>query len=190
MFEGNEAAIPFIQAMEVGQRYFIRGWYDIGFRSWILVGKTLHYADLEIIPLDDQQLWYIPLASGASIDFSDPVMAPFKNEIDILNENLHTLGIIATADMSAMPRMQEASREYYLIEGRWLNHQDDLAGNKVIVVPEDFASQRDFKLGDEITLTFRPLKDTFIGLIRDGVDSLQLEKLPDLPGYLQNRWDI
>ena len=41
--------------------------------------------------------------------------------------------------MSAMPKMQEASRFYYLTEGRWLNHQDDLAGNKVIVVPNDFA---------------------------------------------------
>jgi hypothetical protein len=69
-------------------------------------------------------------------------MASIKNKIDILNENLHTLNIIATADMSAMPRMQEAARFYYLTAGRWLNHQDHLAGNKVIVVPEDFARLR------------------------------------------------
>ncbi len=41
------------------------------------------------------------------IDFSDPLLAPFKNEIDVLNENLHTLTIITTADQSAMPKMQE-----------------------------------------------------------------------------------
>ena len=74
-------------------------------------------------------------------------MASIKNKIDILNENLHTLGIIATADMSAMPQTQEASRELYLTEGRWLNHQDDLDGNKAIVVSSEFAEMRDIKLG-------------------------------------------
>jgi ABC-type antimicrobial peptide transport system permease subunit len=176
MFEGHESAIPSIQAMQVGQRYFIRGWDDsirLDF-SW----ENTHYAYLEIKPLDAGQLWYIPLAQGANIDLSDPVLAPFKNEIDVLNENLHTLYIIATADMSAMPKMQESSRTYYLTAGRWLNHQDDLAGNKVIVVPESFARLRGFKLGDEIQFTFRPLTDTYFGLIRDGVDSLNWRSYP------------
>ena len=177
MFEGNEAAVPLIEEIEVGQRYLIRGWKDVGFPldfDW----ENTNYADLELLPLDDQGLWYIRLASEASIDFSDPDMASIKNDIDILNENLHALGIITTADMSAMPIFQEASREYYLVEGRWLNHQDDLAGNKVIVVPNDFAAMRGFKLGDELMLTFRPLKDTFIGLIRDGVDTFAWRSYP------------
>jgi hypothetical protein len=104
----------------------------------------------QIIPLDDRPLFYLPLAKGASIDFYNPEMVAIKNEIDVVNENLHALSIIATADMSAMPRAQEAARYYYLISRRWLNHQDDLAGNKVIVVNEDFATKRGFKLGDEI----------------------------------------
>ena len=177
LFEGRESAIPSIQAMQVGQRYFIRGRDDQNYMidtAWV----NVHYATLEIKPLDDGQLWYIPIAKEASIDFSDPVLAPFKNEIDILNENLHTLYILATVDMSAIPTMQEASRSNYLTEGRWLNHQDDLEGNKVIVVPEDFARNRGFEVGDEITLTFRPLTDTFAGLIRDGVDSLNWRSYP------------
>lgn len=177
LFEGHESAIPSIQAMQVGRRYFIRGRDDHNQAidlSWV----NEHFAYLEIKPLDDGQLWYIPLAQGASLDFSDPVLAPFKNEIDVLNENLHTLGIIATADQSAMPMMQEASRFYYLTEGRWLNHQDDLAGNKAIVLPESFAKLRGFKLGDEIQFTFRPLTDTYFGLIRDGVDSLNWRSYP------------
>jgi ABC-type antimicrobial peptide transport system permease subunit len=176
MFEGHESAIASIQAMEIGQRYFIRGWDDMLQQdfSW----ENTHYAYLEIKPLDDRQLWYIPIEKEASVDLSDPVLAPFKNEIDVLNENLHTLGIIATADMSAMPMTQEASRTYYLTAGRWLNHLDDLAGNKVIVVPEEFAKLRGFKLGDEITLTFRPLTDTYFGLIRDGVDSQNWRSYP------------
>lgn len=178
LFEGHESAIPSIQAMQVGQRYFIRGWYDLSETKVDPSWENLHFASLEIKPLDDGQLWCIPIAKGTSIDFSDPVLAPFKNEIDILNENLHTLYIKATVDMSAMPTMQEASRTNYLTEGRWLNHQDDLAGNKVIVVPEDFARNRGFELGDEITLTIRPLTDTFAGLIRDGVDSLNWRSYP------------
>jgi ABC-type lipoprotein release transport system permease subunit len=176
MFEGNEAAIPIIQEMEPGQKYLIRGWEDPGqeFFPW----NSPYNSRFQIIPLDDKQLWYIPVANGASIDFSDPAIAPIKNRIDILNENLHTVNIIATADMSAIPKMQEASRYYYLTAGRWLNHQDDLDGNKVIVVPEDFATMRGFELGDEIQLTFRPLKDTFLGYIRDGVDSLNWRSYP------------
>jgi len=177
LFEGNEAAVPLIEKMEVGQRYLIRGWKDIGFELgdyW----ENAHYADLQLLPLGDQGLWYIPLASGASIDFSDPDMASIKNDIDILNENLHALGMITTADMSAMPIFQEASRTFYLTEGRWLNHEDDLAGNKVIVVPNEFATMRGFKLGDEITLTFRPLKDIFCGFIRDGEDTSAWRSYP------------
>lgn len=176
MFEGNEAAIPIIQNIEIGQRYLIRCWEDPGqkFFPW----DSPYNSILQIIPLDDEQLWYIPIANGASIDFSDPAMAPIKNKIDILNENLHTLNIIATADMSAMPMTQEASRFYFLTEGRWLNRQDNLDGNKVIVVTEDFATMRGFKLGDEIQLTFRPLKDTFLGYIRDGLDSVNWRNYP------------
>jgi hypothetical protein len=177
MFEGNEAAIPLIEEMVAGKRYLVRCWKEVGFPldfSW----ENTHLADLELLPLDDQELWYIPLASGASIDFSTPAMASIKNDIDILNENLHALGIITTVDMSAIPITQETSREYYLVEGRWLNHQDELAESKVIVVPNDFADMRDFKLGDEIMLTFRPLKDTFLGLIRDGVDTVAWRSYP------------
>ena len=176
MFEGNEAAIPTIQEMETGQRYLIRCWEDPfqEFFPW----NSPYNSKLQIIPLDDEQLWYIPITNGASIDFSDPAMAAIKNKIDILNENLHTLNIIATADLSAMPKMQETSRLYYLTAGRWLSHQDDLDGNKVIVVPEDFAAMRGFTLGDEIQLTFRPLTDTYLGYIRDGVDSINWKNYP------------
>lgn len=171
LFKGNNAAVPLIEEMEVGKRYFLHAWKDIGFQldiSW----ENVHAANFHILPLDRKDLWYIPLADGETLDFSTPEMASIKNEIDLLNENLRTLGIIATTDMSAMPRTQEASRFYTLAQGRWLNHQDDLAGNKVIVVSEEFASMRGFQLGDTIQFTFRPLKDTFRGYIRDGEDQL------------------
>lgn len=177
MFEGNEAAIPIIQEMTAGKRYLIRGWED----PWVLeseIWENAYFAKFQIIPLDDGGLWYYPLAKDEQIDFSAPEMASIKNRIDILNENLHTLALIATADMSAMPRMQEAARFYYLTAGRWLNYQDHLAGNKMIVVPEDFARLRRLELGDELQLTFRPLKDTYSGHIRDGIDTILWRSYP------------
>ncbi len=177
MFDGNEVAMPTIEEMEVGQRYFVRSWKEVGY-PFDLLWENTHESELLLIPLNDHGLWYLPLAKGANIDFSSPVMSAIKHEIDVLNENMHTLGIIATSDMSAMPEMQEASRDYYLIEGRWLNHQDDLDGNKVIVVPSEFVEMRHAKLGDEIPLTFRPLTDTYFGLIRDGIDSASWRSYP------------
>ncbi len=175
VFDGNEAAKPAIQEMEVGQRYFIHGWDDL-----FMLGPEYFDSgtDLQILPLYDQGNWYLPLAKDAQVDFSTPAMSAVKNEIDVLNENLHTLSIIATTDMSAMPDMQEASRKYYLIEGRWLNHLDDLDKNKVIVVPKDFATERHLQLGDEIPLTFRPLTETYFGMIRDGIDTASWKNYP------------
>lgn len=173
LFDKNEYAIPSIRNMEVGQRYLIRAWDDFGSLPTLLVGYRF-----QILPLDDQQLWYKPLAKDEPLDFSSPEMAPIKNSIDILNENLHSLGIIATADLSAMPRMQEASRFYYLTAGRWLNHQDDRNGSKLIVIPEELADRRKLNLGDTLQLTFRPLRDTYYGQIRDGIDSVLWRSYP------------
>lgn len=159
-------SIPFIDEMVVGQRYFIRGWENV-------LGKTFNLYDnwFEIKPLDDKQLWYIQLGDGESIDLNDPALASIKNQIDILNENLHTQWIYTTADMSAMPQMQESARVYYLLEGRWLTHQDHLDANRVIVVNEELASMNELQLGDELAFTFRSLTDTYYGFIRDGMDA-------------------
>ncbi len=48
----------------------------------------------------------------------------------------------------------------------------------MIVLPKPFARLRGLKLGDEISFTFRPLTDTYFGLIRDGVDSLNWRSYP------------
>jgi len=179
--EDYPASIPFIDEMAVGQRYFIRGWENV-------LGKTFNLYDnwFEIKPLDDKQLWYIQLGDGESIDLSDPALASIKNQIDILNENLHTQWIYTTADMSAMPQMQESARVYYLLEGRWLTHQDHLDANRVIVVNEELASMNELQLGDELEFTFRSLTNTYYGFIRDGIDA---ENWRSYPTY-QNTFTI
>ena len=77
--------------------------------------------------------------------------------------------------------MQEASRFYYLTDGRWLNHQDDLDGNKVIVIPRNFADQQDLQIGDSIRMTLRGLQDHY-GWYIQGIDRENWRSYPDLPG--------
>ncbi|MDX9771462.1 MAG: ABC transporter permease [Tenuifilaceae bacterium] len=161
--EGNEATIRAIEQMDVGQRYLMRAWKDNSFRidpSWQNTSSTL-----QIRALDGEALWYLPLAQGAELDFNDPALAGIKNEIDILNENQHALYIFGSADMSAMPPMQESARMYFLTDGRWLNHQDDLNQNRVIVIQKDFADLRKLRVGDTITLTLRGLQNPYGGYI-------------------------
>ena len=87
-------SLPLIEDMETGHRYFVRS-LKIFLEDLDLAWENTHQANRKLLELDDQGLWYIQLDKGESINFSDPEMASIKNKIDILNENLHTLGIIA-----------------------------------------------------------------------------------------------
>ena len=70
MFEGNEAAVPLIEKMETGQRYFVRSW-NIPYMYLDLAWENTHQANYQLLALDEGQLWYIPLAKDASIDFNE-----------------------------------------------------------------------------------------------------------------------
>ncbi len=157
LFAGHEDAIPQIEAMQFGQRYLIRGWIDFNFKpdpNW-----APPTSNFQLRALDDAGLWYLPVAAGAGVDFTVPGMARIQNDIDILNQNQHALMLIGTTDMSAMPQMQTASHIFYLADGRWLNHQDDLDGRRVIVIQSRFAAERKLEVGDSLTMTLRGLKD-------------------------------
>ena len=160
LFEGNEAAIPQIEAMVEEQRYLIRGWEDPAFTMdphWRNASATM-----KLRPLDDEALWYLPTPTDIDLDWNDPNLTGIKNEIDILNQNQHSLSIIATKDMSALISMQESMRSYYLVKGRLLNRQDDLEGRHVMVIPAGLAQLRVFALGDTITVTLRGLHDPYL----------------------------
>jgi hypothetical protein len=91
--------------MEQGGRYLIRAYYDRSASfsfDWTKASKFL-----QLKPLDDADLWYLPVPSGTSVNFDDPAYARVKENIDILKQNLHSLVVIATADMSAMPSAQK-----------------------------------------------------------------------------------
>jgi len=158
---GREEAIPAIEALEEGQRYFIRGWFDSNFTP----NPNWENADskLQIRALDDAQTWYLPVAEGAEVDFSDLDLAYIFNQIEIAYQNQRALAVVTSADMSAMPDTQPVSRKYYLLEGRWINREDDLQARNAIVVRADFAQRRGLKISDSIALTFRGLQQSSIG---------------------------
>ncbi len=152
-------------AMEQGGRYLIRAYYNtfVNFSSdWTKASKFL-----QLKPLDDANLWYLLVPHGTSVNFDDAAVAQVKENIDVLEQNLHSIYVIATADMSAMPLTQEVSRYYYLTDGRWLTRQDDLEQRNVCVVRQQFASFRGLSVGDTIRLTLRDIPLTFLGYITD-----------------------
>ncbi|MEN6593377.1 MAG: FtsX-like permease family protein [Clostridiaceae bacterium] len=151
--------------MEQGGQYLIRAFYDRSASfsfDWTKASKFL-----QLKPLDDADLWYLPVPSGTSVNFDDPAYARVKENIDILKQNLHSIYVTATTDMSAMPSTQEVSRYYYLTEGRWLTRQDDLEQRNVCVVQQQFASIRGLSVGDTIRLTLRNIPLTAWGYITD-----------------------
>ncbi|MEN6419891.1 MAG: FtsX-like permease family protein [Clostridiaceae bacterium] len=152
-------------AMEQGGRYLVRAFFDISASyslDWTKASKSLF-----LKPLDDANLWYLSVPPGTSVNFDDPAVARVKENIDVLKQNLHSLEVTATADMSAMPSTQEVSRYYYLTDGRWLTRQDDLEQRNVCLVQQQFASIRGLSVGDTIRLTLRDFPLTEYGYITD-----------------------
>lgn len=100
--------------------------------------------------------FYVP--AEEDLDFTAPEYAVLGEKIHQCDENSHALHLIATADMSVLPAVlsfdQDGNR-YYLVEGRWLDHNDNLKANRAIVIHEGLAETRDLKVGDTITLTLR-----------------------------------
>lgn len=152
---------PQIEEMEVGQRYFIRGLFD----AYFTPNPTWTNADSNLLikPLDGQNTWFLSVPENSEIDLNAPGLEIIKNDFEIDQQQQHTLLVGATVDMSAMPDTQEVSQMYHLVSGRWLNYEDELNKNKVMVVQNSFAQLRDIQIGDTISLNFRELKQLLIG---------------------------
>ncbi len=159
-------------SLQVGKRYFLRAYYNPTFNKTI--GRKIRWENasehLALRPLNESGLWFLPVQQGEAVDFSDPVLAELGKLLRITEENRHTMRVFGTRDMSAIPYMQETAREYYLAEGRWLDRQDDISGNRVCVVHRDFAEIRGLAVGDTITLKLRDLKAPHLCYVVPGED--------------------
>jgi len=75
-------------------------------------------------------------------------------------ENLSSVTVIGTRDMTAMPRFMDPLRAQLLDTslfpgGRWLNKEDYLYARPVVVIPRQLAVRRQIRVGDTLTITLR-----------------------------------
>ncbi|HPL81937.1 MAG TPA: hypothetical protein PLU23_05500, partial [Anaerolineaceae bacterium] len=162
---------PHLDKMQLGQRYLMRAWSNPSFPFSATGVNAVNLNDaFNLKPLDDKDLWYIPVEKDETIDLALPQYEGIRLEIDRLNENLRSILLIGTSDMSAMPDVQVDSKAYFLVEGRWLNREDEEQARHVIVIEKGFSEIRRIGIGDQITFTLRALKDPYHSYIRGEED--------------------
>ena len=148
--------------MIIGERYLVRACFN----PYNKDGST----DLRMRPLYESGPLYIQVKSNANLDLGSPAYADLFSEIAIVSVNQHAMLVTSTKDMSTVPFVQESAKDYYLIDGRWINYDDNLNENRVCVVSNTFASLRGLTIGDRIKLTFRNIEFSIYGYIIDERD--------------------
>ena len=168
---GEDSALAEVQ---VGNYYLIKAFYDSDiYNIWDNPGENLI-----IKPINNSGLWFLPVKPGVQLDLETPELAGLQDELELLRENQSSMVVIGTKDMSAMPLMQQASKTYYLTDGRWLDQEDDRSARKVCVVHQEFANYRGLAVGDTITLTLRDFDLAFCGYILDGEEWKNWREFP------------
>ena len=104
---------------------------------------------------DDNLVFHVPTADVAAFN---AMVEYLEDNIAIARENLHTLTVVGTQDMTAMPRMQNPIHAR-LAEGdaggRWLTYEDHVNQNHVAVVNAGMAARRNLRVGETFTITLR-----------------------------------
>ena len=145
--------------LEVGGRYLLRG--EAAVTSDSRCCDRIPYQHGPILrfkPLTEDGLWYYPVPEDGA-DFSDPALAGVEEEIGLYRDNTGAVAVHLVEDMSLMTSTWWKNAETYLVEGRWLNGQDDASGNKVCVVWENMG----LHAGDKVTIDLRDLDYPYNG---------------------------
>ncbi len=140
--------------LTVGERYLVRAYYSYdrngfwhGYEMW-KKAEGGHALTALSLPGNSPVLPEEEGNQALSVLVSDAHML-----LDELNR--HSMYVIVTKDMSAMPKVQDVSKRMFLTEGRWLDGYDDRSGAAVCAVHTEFAEARGLQIGDTIELTFR-----------------------------------
>ena len=92
--------------MQVGNYYLIKAFYDSDiYNIWDNPGENLI-----IKPINNSDLWFLPVKPGVQLDLETPELAGLQDELELLRENQSAMVVIGTKDMSAMPLMQQLLR--------------------------------------------------------------------------------
>ena len=104
---------------------------------------------------DDNLQFFVNANDAAAMEAIFTYMA---NDMELAAANLSSITVTGTADMSAIPRLQNRMNASLWLErqgSRWLTHEDYLNSNPVAVVPVSLAARRQMSLGDTFTITLR-----------------------------------
>ena len=157
-----------IDAMEIGGRYFMHGGYVRRFFHQAGGPQALPGGLGPIVPLegraddwlhmwplnnlsDDfmEHVWFVPVAEGESVDFTQPELSHLPAEIAMLNLNHANILLQTTRDLTSAPQLSEL---LLLHEGRLIDYNDYAEANHVAVIDITFASTRGLEIGDTITV--------------------------------------
>lgn len=153
-----------LPVMEEGKTYLVKGGYSVddNFNT-----GTVHYSDgstgkilsFRLLPLEENR-WFLE---------GQPEEAVAERYVDadapLQERNRHAMIAVTSADMSAMPEVQESANDFYLEDGRWPNREDSVNGNKVCAVSAEFAGARGLQVGDTLAMTLQDRIPTYLGYV-------------------------
>ncbi|MCL2226876.1 MAG: ABC transporter permease [Oscillospiraceae bacterium] len=176
-----------VDAMKVGQRYFVRGSFYItgGFGLGTLETipqQGVPDAVLTMVPLNleidmirrymrAEGRWFVPVEKEELVDASEPGLENLNRILDNLRHMQSLVHLRTTIDMSAMPNAQQPNPSIWLDSGRWIMPEDNVIGNPVAVVHAWFAEMKGVGLGDSIIVEV-PKDQVILGIHGPAVSSV------------------
>ncbi|MCL2124383.1 MAG: FtsX-like permease family protein [Oscillospiraceae bacterium] len=152
-----------IAGMHVGDRYFARyltGTFANGKEYSTLLplnaDTSLESSDSferGLIQLTKDPKWYIDMPEGTVVDSSSPGFEWLDRELKLMRQSMGAIQLLSTSDMTLMPLTQPESRMVSLVDGRWLDYDDQINARPVVVVNEFFADTMRLSVGDSLNIS-------------------------------------
>ena len=140
----NDDVIDELFQMKPGKKYLFRTFLHAS-------GEIGFFAK----PLYNDGPLYIELDDNGYIDWEAPQFKIIKEEMDFINENIISYFLTGIKDMTTMPEVQDSAKDYYLVEGRWFNKEDDENQNHVVIIHDTVAKNHKINIGDKINIKMR-----------------------------------
>lgn len=153
--------------LTVGEQYLLHAYYADGFEQsynrglQVLEGGGVKIEWFFLDKLTQDNLYFYPVKDEKDLDYSDKKLAGLMEFIQLIYENQRSVQLETAKDLSLRPDMQDVSKSHYLVDGRWLNDEDNQKQNNVCVIHDYFAKWRGLSIGDKIKLNIRDMDNSY-----------------------------
>ena len=156
-YQGMKADV--YNSVQIGQRYLVSGQFGYnlilprayfgGIPPGISPTDLSESYGLELLlrPLTKDGLYFYEALHGDSVS-----VAEINHQIEILNNNIHTIFLRTVKDMRTLP---DAKMSIFLTEGRFIDCEDYQEERRVAVIRAEFAELRGLSIGDTINVDMR-----------------------------------